>query len=318
MSNPATAEITPKNYKEHIIGSVKGDPDGPTVVIVTGMHGNEPAGVTAAENVFNMLKDVHPPIRGRLILVRGNLTALEQGMRYIDEDMNRLWFPSIIDQIRKTPRNQINSNERREMKFLLTLFEKILRRSEHPVFLMDVHTFSAEGSMFSITSPEPRQRTLLSNLHVPMVFGIENSLQGTALSYYQRKGFISFGLEGGNHNNKLTEYNITASLILYLQAVGCIEKQYVSEIKEYEQHLKSHTQHLPGEAELVYQHIIEPGDEFEMRPGYKNFQPIKEGEWLANDKEGKIVARCDGYILMPLYQNQGNDGFFVIREHESS
>lgn len=318
MSNPATAKISPKNYREHILGSIEGDPDGPTVVIVTGVHGNESAGVEAAENVFDMLKDVHPEIYGRLIIVKGNLTALEQGMRYINEDMNRLWFPSIIDRIQNTPEEQIDSNERREMKFLLTIFEKILRRSEHPVFLVDVHTFSAEGNMFSITSSEPRQRKLLSKLHVPMVFGIEESLRGTALSYYQRQGFVSFGLEGGNHQNELTKYNITASLILFLQAVGSIEKQYVSKIKEYEEHLKSHTQQLPVETELVYQHIIEPGDEFEMRPGYRNFQPIKEGEWLANDKDGKIVARCDGYILMPLYQSQGDDGFFVIQEHESS
>ena len=180
----------------------------------------------------------------------------------------------------------------------------------------EMHTFSAEGSMFSITSSDPRQRKLLSNLYVPMVFGIEKSLRGTALGYYQQQGFISFGLEGGQHENELTEYNITASLLLLLHAVGAIEKQYVEKIKEYERHLKEHTQHLPVETELVYQHIIEPGDGFAMRPGYSNFEPIKKGEWLANDNEGKIIAQTDGYILMPLYQKQGNDGFFIIKENE--
>jgi succinylglutamate desuccinylase len=62
--------------------------------------------------------------------------------------------------------------------------------------------------------------------------------------------------------------------------------------------------------------MIEPGDDFRMRPGYQNFQPVKKGEWLANDQDGKIVARCDGYILMPLYQSQGDDGFLIIQEHE--
>jgi len=185
------------------------------------------------------------------------------------------------------------------------------------VILADVHTFSAEGWMFAITSSAPRQRKLLSNLQVPLVFGIEESLRGTALGYYQKQGFISFGLEGGQHDNELTEFNTTAALVLLLQAVGCIEKQYVEEIQEFENHLKRHTQKLPVETELVYQHIIEPGDEFKMRPGYKNFQPVKKGEWLASDQNGRIEARCDGYILMPLYQNQGNDGFFIIKGHES-
>lgn len=315
MRNPTIANIATE-VDNRILGTIEGDPGGPTVVVVTGMHGNESAGVDAARNIFNMLDGIRPKIRGRLIILRANLPALEHNVRYLDEDMNRLWFPSIIDDVRNTSEARIESSERRQIKQLLPILDNIERGTDEPVILADVHTFSAEGSMFSITSSEPRQRKLLSNLHVPMVFGIEKSLRGTALGYYQEQGFISFGLEGGQHKNELTEYNITASLLLLLQAVGSIEKQYVSKIKEYERHLKEHTRYLPVEAELVYQHIIEPGDGFSMRPGYSNFQPIKKGEWLANDNEGKIVAQTDGYILMPLYQSQGNDGFFIIKENE--
>lgn len=317
MSNLAKAKIFSKKSSERIIGSIDGDPDGPTVVILAGMHGNEPAGIEAAENIFDMLEDVHPPINGRLKAIQANIPALEENVRYIDEDMNRLWFPSIIDRIRKTPEHKIDSSERLEIKRLLPILGNIKNRSDQPIFLVDLHTFSADGYMFTITSTDPRQRELLSNLHVPMVFGIGKSLRGTALRFYQKQGFISFGLEGGQHQDELTAYNITSALILLLKTLGCIEQQYVSEIKQYEQDLKSQTQHLPVETELVYQHMIEPGDDFRMRPGYQNFQPVKKGEWLANDQDGKIVARCDGYILMPLYQSQGDDGFFIIQEHES-
>lgn len=316
MSNPAIAKSSSK-LSRHIIGSIEGDPDGPTVVVLTGLHGNESAGVRATAQIFDMLQGIRPQIRGRLLAIKANIPALEQNVRYLDEDMNRLWFPSILDDIRNTPVDQIKSSERREIKHFLPILDEIKNDSRRSAVLADIHTFSAEGKMFTITSSEPKQRKLISNLHVPMVFGIEKTLRGTALAHYQEQGFISFGLEGGQHVNNLTEYNITASLILLLQAVGCIEKQYVSEIKEYEQHLRTHTQHMPVETELVYQHIIEAGDEFEMRPGYKNFQPVKKGEWLADDQNGKIAALCDGYILMPLYQSQGNDGFFIIREHES-
>lgn len=315
MRNPTIASIATK-VDDRVLGIIEGDPGGPTVVVVTGMHGNESAGVDAARNIFEMLNGIRPQIRGRLIILRANLPALEHNIRYLDEDMNRLWFPSIIEKVRQTPEAHIKSSERRQMKQLLPILDGIEKGTDEPVILADVHTFSAEGSMFSITSSEPRQRKLLSNLHVPMVFGIEKSLRGTALAYYQKQGFISFGLEGGQHQNELTEYNITASLLLLLHAVGAIEKQYVSKVKEYERHLQDHTRHLPVETELVYQHIIKPGDGFSMRPGYANFQPIKKGEWLANDNKGKIIAQTDGYILMPLYQSQGNDGFFIIKENE--
>jgi succinylglutamate desuccinylase len=316
MRSPTISSTVTETEDDRILGIVEGDPDGPTVVVVTGMHGNEFAGVDATQNIFDMLDGIRPRINGRLVALRANLPALKHRVRYLDEDMNRLWFPSIIEKVRATPKAELKSNERRQMKHLLPILDKIEKQSEGPVVLADVHTFSAEGSMFSITSSDPRQRKLLSNLYVPMVFGIEKSLRGTALGYYQQQGFISFGLEGGQHENELTEYNITASLLLLLHAVGAIEKQYVEKIKEYERHLKEHTQHLPVETELVYQHIIEPGDGFAMRPGYSNFEPIKKGEWLANDNEGKIIAQTDGYILMPLYQKQGNDGFFIIKENE--
>lgn len=317
MSNLATAESSTKVSTERIIGSIDGDPDGPTVVVLAGMHGNEPAGVKAAENIIDLLKEIPPSISGKLTAIQANIPALEENVRYIDEDMNRLWFPSIIDKIRKTPERKIESSERLEIKRLLSILGKIESHSNPPVILVDLHTFSAEGYMFTITNTDPRQRELLSHLHIPMVFGIDESLRGTALRHYQKKGYISFGLEGGQHRDELTEYNITSALIILLKTVGCIEEQYVSEIKEYEQDLRSQTKHLPIETELVYQHMIEPGDEFRMRPGYQNFQEVKEGEWLANDRDGKIVARCDGYILMPLYQSQGDDGFFIIQEHES-
>lgn len=316
MRNPTKSNSAAETKDDRILGVVEGDPGGPTVVVVTGLHGNEPVGVDAARNLYEMLKDVRPQINGRLIILRANLPALEHNVRYLDEDMNRLWFPSIIEKVRNTPEARIKSNERKQMKQLLPILDDIEERSDTPVVLADVHTFSAEGSMFTITSSDPRQRELLSNLYVPMVYGIEKSLQGTALGYYQNQGFISFGLEGGQHENNLTEYNITASLLLLLYAVGSIEKQYVEKIKDFERHMKEHTKNLPVETELVYQHIIEAGDGFAMRPGYANFQPIKEGEWLANDNKGKIIAQTDGYILMPLYQRQGNDGFFIIKENE--
>jgi succinylglutamate desuccinylase len=47
---------------------------------------------------------------------------------------------------------------------------------------------------------------------------------------------------------------------------------------------------------------------------YKNFDKISKDELLAFDKYGEIRSKEDGMILMPLYQKQGNDGFFIIKE----
>jgi succinylglutamate desuccinylase len=50
---------------------------------------------------------------------------------------------------------------------------------------------------------------------------------------------------------------------------------------------------------------------FKMFPGFQNFSPIRKGEPLATDRHGIVYAPNGGCILMPLYQGQGNDGFFI-------
>ena len=80
----------------------------------------------------------------------------------------------------------------------------------------------------------------------------------------------------------------------------------------YDMILHQYASTLPEVTRLRYVHHIRPGDGFRMRPGYRNFQPIDEGEHLADDAEGPVKACCQGLILMPLYQAIGSDGFFVV------
>ena len=43
---------------------------------------------------------------------------------------------------------------------------------------------------------------------------------------------------------------------------------------------------------------------------------LEKGEVLAIDGKGEIRARESGLIFMPLYQNLGDDGFFIVEEIE--
>ena len=53
-----------------------------------------------------------------------------------------------------------------------------------------------------------------------------------------------------------------------------------------------------------------------MVEGYVNFQRVKQGQMLAASAHGDVRARFPGLILMPLYQSQGDDGFFLVRPVE--
>ena len=298
-----------------IIGRIDGAAEGPTIFVFAGMHGNEPAGIKALDNVCTALKGIEDRFRGTFIGIRANLRALYEGVRYVDEDMNRIWFPSIIDKVRRCPVEELDSSERMEIKKLLELIDRELSdKPGQPVIFVDLHSFSSHGGMFAITARNDSHIDLVSSLHVPLVFGIDEALPGTALRYFQTFDYMAFAFEGGNHQSRITIENKTAALMLLVCNAGNVHASDIPEYRKYDRHLIQQTEHLPSRVELVYQHIIEPGDEFEMRPGFKNFQPVKKGEWLANDKNGKIRAQSSGFILMPLYQKQGDDGFFIVRE----
>ena len=49
-----------------------------------------------------------------------------------------------------------------------------------------------------------------------------------------------------------------------------------------------------------------------MRPGFKNFEPIKKNEYLATSEGQEIMSPRGGRIFMPLYQELGEDGFFIL------
>ena len=47
-----------------------------------------------------------------------------------------------------------------------------------------------------------------------------------------------------------------------------------------------------------------------MAPGFSNLAREQRGQVLARDRRGEIRAPRDGMVILPLYQGQGDDGFF--------
>jgi succinylglutamate desuccinylase len=50
-----------------------------------------------------------------------------------------------------------------------------------------------------------------------------------------------------------------------------------------------------------------------MLPGFENLQPVTAGQILARDRKVDVVAAEAALLFMPLYQEQGYDGFFLTR-----
>lgn len=52
-----------------------------------------------------------------------------------------------------------------------------------------------------------------------------------------------------------------------------------------------------------------------MEPGYRGFQPVKTGQRVGRGGDDRpVVAPGNGRLLMPRYQERGDDGFFIVRD----
>ena len=84
---------------EHLVGRFDSGNPGPTLIVVGGVHGSEPAGVKAGERVLERISDCGATLSGRIVFLRGNVDALAAGCRYIDMDLNRMWQPERVEAV---------------------------------------------------------------------------------------------------------------------------------------------------------------------------------------------------------------------------
>lgn len=315
---------------EHIIGEYEGEKHGPLIICMAGMHGNEPAGVQALETVFALLERepmVNPQFefRGKIMGILGNVRAFSQGKRMIVKDLNRQWSIENIRKINRFDPEDLYA-ENRELAEMLELLEiKINEYQPDEVVLLDLHTTSADGGIFAIATDDPESIRVATELHAPVITGMLRGINGTTLHFFTKGNLdtclnlkktpskvTAVAFEAGQHNDHLSVNRCMAAIINCMRSVGSVKKEHVE--NRHDELLIEYSKDLPKIAELVKVHSIGPLDEFRMRPGFRNFQPVRRGELLAEDRHGAIEAPDDALILMPLYQTQGSDGFFLIKK----
>lgn len=308
---------TPKR----IIGRYTGKNRGPLLVVFGAMHGNEPAGVLALKQMFRMLQtepETNPDFifSGRIVGLTGNLKARKAGVRFLLRDLNRQWTLENVAKVKALPMDELDAEEQ-EMKELLEVIDAELKDYQpKKVVFLDLHTTTAFGGIFSIPNNDPESIRIALELHAPVVKGLLKGIKGTTLHYFINENFkeevVSVTFESGQHNEDLSVNRAIAAITNCMRTIGCVKTEHVE--NRHDSILIEYSKSLPKMTELIMIHSIKPSDEFKMKEGYKNFQSVKKGELLAYDKNGNIEAVDDGVILMPLYQKQGDDGFFLVRE----
>lgn len=132
------------------VWSFAGPAPGPHVGIVALIHGNEIAGAAA---LATMLAAGVSPSRGRITLIFANLEAFARfdpaqptASRFVDEDLNRVWDPAVLD----SPRTSLELARARALRPVIDSLD----------VLLDLHSMLWPGDPLILCGPSERGRAL--------------------------------------------------------------------------------------------------------------------------------------------------------------
>lgn len=303
--------LSQEGKSDRIIGKLGGFQNGPTLVFIGSLHGNEPAGMKALKEIFYSLKKSEKQFRGKAIALCGNLKALQEKQRYIDTDLNRLWFDEQIEKINDGSLTFENANwEEKEQIELYGIIQNIIAKEKGPFMFFDLHTTSSPSAPFILINDTLLNRQLAEKYPLRVILGIEEYLEGPLLSYINDQGYISLGFEAGQHNDPNTLEVNKRFILQTFMLTG-----FMKDKKMYQELIRSRKK-LPfahNFFEVIHRYIIKEGEMFKMLEGYTNFSVIKSNQLLANNQDGEIKSLDSGYLFMPLYQTKGNEGFYIIK-----
>ncbi len=312
MDRPAGFELDETLWmRRRVIGEITSGEPGPLLLCFAGVHGNEPSGGHALMRILDELAHRIPLRRGGLLALTGNRPALEKGLRYVEEDLNRCWTDERIARLRSDP-DRPRSVEEREMLELLDVVEPAMDEAED-IHVLDFHSTSGPGLPFGCSLDADRDPALFASFALPIVVGVEAQMRGTIMDWFQRRGHSAIGVEGGQHDDPTTIDAHEAVLRLALDALGMRGFDADPRLEEARRLLEDQAAGLPRVLELVRRFEVRAGSDFEMMPGFRNFDRVKKGQMLARDSSGPILAEEDAWLLFPRYQSQGDDGFFLAR-----
>jgi len=298
------------------IGKAEGEQPGDCTIFFGGVHGNEPAGFVALQHFFKIFEEhkLESKIRGSIFGLSGNIQGLKENTRYVDADLNRIWTPQILRDTNKKKQESLET-EFAQQKELLDIIDHLVNTRNCYYHFVDLHTTSGPTIPFVTINDTVANRKLAGYLPIPTVLGIEEYLEGTIMDFINDLGFPAIGIEAGQHCDERSVELHLASIWISLVAIKTIAQK---DVPNFEFHYNLLQEAAGFEFDQVYEvthrEAITESDKFKMQPDYLNFQSIEQNELLAHSSKGKVMAPTSGKIFMPLYQNQGGEGFFVIQK----
>jgi len=287
-----------------------------TLVITAGVHGNEPAGLIAAQRVLDTLQTEQPTaFNGRLVVIAGNLPALnhsDPNTRYIDFDLNRIFTDKGVGE------SADSSVEHGQMQELLAALRAEHSRTDRMI-LMDLHTTSADSPPVVVFEDAILARKFARQMPMPIYLGFEEELDGLLIDRVSKElSSIAIVIEGGQHADPNSILVHEAAIWAGLHAAGILRVDALAHDT------------LPGD---MLRAAV--GDQAYRVYDIRYHQPITNEDFLicngivagkriqrdvtpiAVENGAEITSPVRGRVFLPNMQRHkrvGDDGFFIVRQ----
>ncbi len=284
---------------------------GPVMICVGALHGNEPGGVEALQRVCARLRKEGLEMGGTLLALRGNRPALQVDKRAIERDLNRVWTQEKLDALGVQDPAEDDQTDREQRGIWQELDS--LRKSGRPLFLLDLHSTSGGGPPFVVVLGKESCQRLATQIGAPCVHGLNESIRGTLASWFSDGWGASMVVEGGKSKTESTVRHLEAAVYSGLGAAGLLPESH-ERVRMARQLLRQESDGLPEHVKVFHREATH-GMGFEMGEGhsrrFRSFDAVLQGDVLAENSAGQVLAPSNGYLIMPLYQDQGGEGFFL-------
>jgi succinylglutamate desuccinylase len=272
------------------------------LLMVAALHGNEQGSIHAAQNVYQKITNQGIELNGTWVVLLGNQKAIQKNKRFLNKDLNRMWSKD-----GKTDEMLAETEELIELKSVISKFQS----QAESKFFADLHATSGEDGIFVLVEEEQLPKLSQTQFKAPIVVADDNMLKNTLLRYMTDQGFVSLAFEGGQIGTREEVENHEFFIWKMLEFSGLLSQSPMSDNAKLDRFSKS----LPVCFGFDYAHKISVQGSYKMKLGFKNFSFVEKDQVLGWELQtGEVRAKQSGYLLMPLYQETGYEGFFIISE----
>ncbi len=264
---------------------------GPSVVIMGGVHGNEPCGASAVRRLHAHFEKKELSVsRGTLTLIVANHDALKKNLRMVERNLNRLFK----DNCEEVPCAETERAE--ELKPLVAQCE----------YMLDLHSTSLPSAPFLMC--ETPELGITPALGVEKVVLGWNSLGdiicGDTETWARSNGAKAFTLECGQHLDATAPGVAYTAAIRFLTLTGIVDS------------LKKEPDVTPQFLTLYHFEKLQDRG-FRYARDFASFSPVKAGELIGRDRIKEHRPEIDSFVIFPGNPREvemGTELYFLAKE----